>query len=271
MAQRQLPDRTLAWPICWEAVELIALSESLRLKAYRCPAGIWTCGWGETDGVRPGDRWTKAYADQRLLGALTEFRDRVLALCKRSPSDNELGAFVALAYNIGVPAFSKSSVLKAHNRGDHQAAARAFGLWNKATVNGKLTVLNGLTIRRAKESALYLTPDADEIELPTSQTAALPQAVASESKLTASPIAQSGAVTAATGALTLLSSISEPVKQAGEQLQAVTDTATQAHAAAGTLAGFLGVQPLTLLALTLVIAGGVALYWRIKQRREGYA
>ncbi|MFY9810837.1 lysozyme [Aquabacterium sp.] len=261
--KQTLPTPTLAWPIAWDAVVLIALSESLQLKAYKCPAGVWTCGWGETDGVKPGDTWTKAYADKRLLESLIEYRYRVLDLCKVTPTETQLGALVSLAYNIGVGALAKSSVLKAHNRGDRQAAARAFGLWNKARVGGKLQALPGLTLRRAKEAALYLTPaDAG---------AAMPQAVAAESALAKSPLVQSGAVTAATGALTLLSSIAEPAKQAQEHLQTVTATATQAHSAATTVANLFGVQPLALVAVALLVAGGVAIYWRFKQRREGYA
>lgn len=270
--KQTLPTPTLAWPIAWEAVKLIALSESLQLRAYKCPAGVWTCGWGETDGVKPGMVWTKAYADKRLLESLIEYKDRVLDLCKVAPTATQLGALVSLAYNIGLGALAKSSVLKAHNRGDRQAAARAFGLWNKAKVGGKLQALPGLTLRRAKEAALYLTPvveaeaGAASVEAPT-----MPQAVQAESALVKSPIMQSGAATAATGALTLLSSIAEPAKQAQEHLQTVTATATQAHATASTVANLLGVQPLTLVAVAMLVAGCVAVYWRFKQRREGYA
>lgn len=270
--KQTLPSASLAWPIAWDAVVLIALSESLQLKAYRCPAGVWTCGWGETDGVKPGDVWTKTYADKRLLESLSEYKDRVLDLCKVAPTATQLGALVSLAYNIGVGALAKSSVLKAHNRGDRQAAARAFGLWNKAKVGGKLQALPGLTLRRAKEAALYLTPaEAKAPEDAGAADIAMPQAVAAESALAKSPIVQSGTVTAVTGAMTLLSSIAEPAKQAQEHLQVVSATATQAHSTANTVAGLLGVQPLTLIAVALLVAGGVAIYWRFKQRREGYA
>ena len=135
------PDRSLMWPLPWSAVELIARAESCQLAAYRCPAGRWTCGWGETDGVGPSTRWTKQQADERLRDSLTELAQQVAAMCAVPPSANELGALVSLAYNIGPAALRRSSVLRAHNRGDHQAAARAFGLWNKARVGGVLTVL----------------------------------------------------------------------------------------------------------------------------------
>ena len=44
----KLPNPSLAWPIVMAGVALIAQAETCRLKAYRCPAGVWTCGWGET-------------------------------------------------------------------------------------------------------------------------------------------------------------------------------------------------------------------------------
>jgi hypothetical protein len=74
------------------------------------------------------------------------------------------------------------AALRPQNRGDHAAAARAFGLWNKARVNGKLTELRGLTSRRAAEAALYLRPS-------DGKPAPMPQAVAPESRIAASPIA----------------------------------------------------------------------------------
>jgi lysozyme len=59
---------------------------------------------------------------------------------------------VSLAYNIGMAAFGRSSVLHRHNAGAHDKAADAFLLWNKA--GGK--VLPGLVRRRNAERALYL-------------------------------------------------------------------------------------------------------------------
>ena len=165
-----LPEPSLPWPIPLEAVRLIAESEQgptggCALKAYQCPAGVWTIGWGETDAVKRGDRCTKEQADRWLCEDLVDRTKAILAVCKVPPSDNELGAMVSLSYNIGLgwegsikPAgakngFRQSTVLKAHNLGDHPAAGRAFALWNKARVNGQLTELRGLTVRRAAEAA----------------------------------------------------------------------------------------------------------------------
>lgn len=251
----KLPDPTLPWPIAREAIELICRAESCHLVSYLCPAGIWTCGWGETDGVTQRTRWTQAYADQRFVDSLTERADAVLAMCTVPPTDHQLGALVSLAYNIGNAALKGSSVLRSHNRGDTQAAARAFGLWNKARVNGVLKVLPGLTSRRAAEAALYLQPDD------AAQPEPMPQAVAPESRLAASPIASSGAATAGVGALGLLTQVQDqaaPVVSAVNGFKAVaTDT--------------FGIQPGVAVAVVLVLIGAVICYQRWRQRQQGWA
>lgn len=253
---KPLPDPSLPWPICMAAVGLCADKEDLRLKSYKCIAGKWTNGWGETDGVRPGMVWTKAYADQRFCDSLTERTGAVRALLTEHPSENELGALVVLAYNIGLPAFEKSTVLRLHNKGDRAGAARAFGLFNKfhnPEHGGALEVSNGLTIRRAQEAALYLTPDSDA-EAPA---APMPQAVAPESNLAKSPINAGGAVAAGGGVLTLAS-------QYGDQANGLI--ATLKTAAAG-----LGVQLPVVLGGVLLVVGVVIVYQRFKQRAGGWA
>jgi len=235
-----LPDKNLDWPIAYDAVLEIARSEGCRLKAYRCPAGVPTIGWGHTGGVKMGDTCTQEQADAWFSIDLSVYADGVQRELKRDASDNELGAMVSLAYNIGLHGFAKSTVLKRHNEGDRQSAARAFALWNKARINGVLQVVDGLTSRRAREAALYLSDDSQP----------MPQEVEPESSLKKSPIAQ--ASTAAVLA-TVLGTLSES-----------TETG-QAVALA------LGIQPVYGVLLAVLWSGGVSLYQRIKQRREGWA
>jgi lysozyme len=258
---KQLPDPSLPWPIPLEAVALIAEYEGLRLKAYRCPAGVWTIGWGETDGVRPGDKCTKEEADRWLVEDLTERAKRVREACTIEPSPMELGAMVSLAYNIGfgdikrkVPGFLTSTVLRQHNAGNAQAASRAFGLWNKARVDGVLTVLNGLTARRAREAALYLQAD-DEAPM------RMPQAVEAESKLSQSPINKGGIAAAGTGVIAV-------VTQAGESLATLSDPLRKVREL---FLDQLGISPDWFLPLVLIGVGGAIMYWRHKQRSEGWA
>jgi len=234
------PDPNLDWPICYDAVLEIARSEGLRLRAYRCPAGVPTLARGRTRGVKMGDTCTQEQADAWFVEDLTEFTDGVRRVLKRDASDNELGAMVSLAYNIGLAGFAKSTVLKKHNEGDRQSAARAFGLWNKARINGVLQVVDGLTSRRAREAAMYLSDD----------TQPMPQVVEPESSLKNSPIATAGVTS-------ILAGLSAGMAAWTEQGQQISAT--------------LGVDPLVGFAIVVVWTGATSLYQRIKQRREGWA
>ena len=187
-----------------------------------------------------GDTCTQEQADAWFVEDLTEFTDGVQRVLKRDASDNELGAMVSLAYNIGLAGFAKSTVLKKHNEGDRQSAARAFALWNKARINGVLQVVDGLTSRRAREAALYLSDD----------TQPMPQVVEPESSLKNSPIATASVTS-------ILAGISAGMAAWTEQGQQISAT--------------LGVDPLVGFAIVVVWTGATSLYQRIKQRREGWA
>jgi lysozyme len=249
----RLPDPGLPWPIPMAAVLLVAEAESCRLRSYKCPAGVWTCGWGATEGVEPGMQWSQEQADKRLCADLTKRTSAVEALLTEHADPNQLGALVSLAYNIGTGALAKSTVLKAHNRGDAQAASRAFGLWNKATVGGKLTVLAGLTARRAAEAALYLKPEPD------APAERMPQAVQAESNLAKSQIAQGGAATAGVGILMSdLPAQITPIKAALDSVRSV-------------LVDTLGIPTQWLVPAVLVAAGVAIVVYRARQRKEGWA
>ena len=235
-----LPDKNLDWPIAYEAVLEIARSEGCKLRAYRCPSGVPTLARGRTRGVKMGDTCTQEQADSWFVEDLTEFTDGVQRALKRDASENELGAMVSLAYNIGLAGFAKSTVLKKHNEGDRQSAARAFGLWNKARINGVLQVVDGLTSRRAREAAMYLSDD----------TQPMPQVVEPESSLKNSPIATAGVTS-------ILAGLSAGMAAWTEQGQQISAT--------------LGVDPLVGFAIVVVWTGATSLYQRIKQRREGWA
>lgn len=136
------------------AVEEIKVSEGCRLKAYRCPAGVPTIGWGETLGVKMGMVWTQAYADSRLRIRVAQFMAAVLKACPilHLEPPQRTAACTSLAYNIGIGAFRTSSVCRLTMRQEFDRAADSFKLWNK----GGGRVLKGLVIRRAAERALYL-------------------------------------------------------------------------------------------------------------------
>jgi lysozyme len=146
-------------------LEMVKRYESFSAQPYRCPAGVWTIGYGETQGVtRTSAPVTREAAEQHLIRRLSEFQEQVRALVTgHVPTQNELDAMTSLAYNIGVGAFAKSSVRRFFNAGRTLDAANAFRLWNKATVNGKRVVLRGLTRRREEERTLFLTRDTTPV------------------------------------------------------------------------------------------------------------
>jgi lysozyme len=139
-------------------LEIVKRNEGLRLKAYICPAGVLTIGYGSTGPhVRPGMVITEAEADRLLNEDLDRFEEAVKRYAGKA-TQNQFDAMVSLAFNIGIANFRKSSVLRAHVAGNYAGAANAFALWNKAKVGGVLKELAGLTRRRAEEARLYRKP-----------------------------------------------------------------------------------------------------------------
>ena len=140
--------------------ELIKSYEGLRLKAYQDSGGIWTTGYGHTGAdVHPGMVISKERAEELFDKDIEKFQLGILHLLtdKENTNPNQFSAMVSLAYNIGLGAFGKSSVLRFHNQGQFQKASSAFGLWNK--VNGE--ILQGLAKRRTAESSLYNKKELD--------------------------------------------------------------------------------------------------------------
>ena len=227
-----------------KGIALITEFEGFRSKAYLCPAGVPTIGYGFTLGVQLGDTITKEQAKRRLARELESYEAAVTRACTSEPNQNEFDALVCFAFNVGVGGMRKSSVIKAHNRGDHQAAARAFQLWNKA--GG--VVYAGLTRRRAAEAALYLTPMPDDVSDPAEGPALdMPQAVDAESSLSRSPIvAGSGIAAGATAAAEVARSVSDVREALGDWL------------------------PWVLVAVAVGAAAYVA-WTRLQQRRGGWA
>ena len=132
---------------------LIKKYEGCSLKAYKCPAGVITVGYGSThysDGspIKEGDTITKAEAEALLLHyVMNEIYPHIRDL---TLTDNQKEALTSLIYNIGWPAFSKSKCYKAIKAGD---MCTAYVEWTWVKAGGK--VLPGLVKRRAEEKYLF--------------------------------------------------------------------------------------------------------------------
>jgi len=136
------------------ATDIMHTFEGCRLRAYRCPAGIWTIGWGDTGPhVYEGLVWTQSQADKAFKARLArEFEPGVIRAIGDAPTTPaQFGAMVSLAYNIGVAAFARSAVCRYHRAGQRDKAGAAFMRW----VRGGGRVLPGLVARRKAERALY--------------------------------------------------------------------------------------------------------------------
>lgn len=139
------------------AIESLKKTEGYRLQAYPDPGSKdghpWTIGYGATGaGIRRGVKWSKAQADARLVSDIRRFEDQVeKILGETKVNQHQFDAMVHFAYNVGTRAFSSSTLLKKHRRGDFVGAANEFKRWNKN--DGK--VMKGLTNRRKIEENMY--------------------------------------------------------------------------------------------------------------------
>lgn len=134
-----------------KGLTLVKHSEGLRLKAYRCPAGILTIGYGHTGSdVKPGQIITEAKADELLRNDVARFEDAVGKMAGPT-TQGQFDALVSFAFNLGLGKLMSSTLLKKHKAGDYRGAAEQFLRWDRA--GG--VVLIGLSKRRAAEAALY--------------------------------------------------------------------------------------------------------------------
>jgi len=133
---------------------LIKRHEGFSPKAYRCPSGIWTVGWGFTQihgrPVTEQDTLTEAEAEVLLDAELERLAEEVDRLVNVPLNPNQLSALISFVYNVGLNAFAKSTLLKRINAQDPKASEE-FDRW----VNGANGPLPGLVKRRAEERALY--------------------------------------------------------------------------------------------------------------------
>lgn len=134
-----------------KGIALIKEFEGLRLKAYKCPGGVWTIGYGHTAGVRPGMVISERQAEDFLKDDLIAFEEYLNGL-GLTLNQNQFDALVSLIYNIGIGNFQKSTLLrKARLNPNDNSIMDEFLKW----VYSKGRVLPGLQRRRLREMKLY--------------------------------------------------------------------------------------------------------------------
>lgn len=141
-----------------KCIDLIKLFEGFKTKAYYCPAGVPTIGYGSTmynNGfkVKIGDVINEQEADNLLMW---ELKNKTIALHGLKLNQNQIDALLSFIYNLGIGAFAKSTMKKKIMVDADDPSIRVeFMKWNKARVGGELMELKGLTRRREAEANLY--------------------------------------------------------------------------------------------------------------------
>lgn len=131
-------------------LELIRRFEGLRLRAYYCPAGVLTCGYGSTGpDIKPDTVWTKEQAELRMRRDADVFAAGTLRLCPNLEGP-ALAAVADFAYNLGLTRLKGSTLRRKVNAGDWAGARVELLKW----VRGGGRVLPGLVLRRQVEAAL---------------------------------------------------------------------------------------------------------------------
>ena len=135
-------------------IKLIKDSEGCKLKAYKCPAGIWTIGYGQTKGVKEGMVWTQQQADEDIIKTtLQAFNEAIKASPILATANMEKQAAIAdFVYNLGITNYNKSTLKLRVDKGNWVSASTEIKKWNKS--NG--TILNGLVKRRQLEADLLI-------------------------------------------------------------------------------------------------------------------
>lgn len=114
--------------------------------------GTLTLGVGHTgSNVKPGMRITAEGADAILSGDLARFENAVNNLVKVDLNQNQFDALVSFAFNVGIGAFAKSTLLKKLNKRQYDAVPSELMKWTRS--KGKQ--MAGLVNRRSQEAALW--------------------------------------------------------------------------------------------------------------------
>jgi GH24 family phage-related lysozyme (muramidase) len=157
-AERVIVRHTSISTVSAAGVALVAGFEGFRSCPYRDAVGVWTIGFGETQGVGPG---SKCISRETALGMLRRrlARDYLAPVLRTAQAadfpltQNQADALASLVYNLGPGILSSGSTMGSAIRSrNKQRIADAFLVYDHA--GGR--VLAGLTRRRKAERALFL-------------------------------------------------------------------------------------------------------------------
>jgi lysozyme len=133
-------------------IDAIKKFEGCVLSAYQDTAGVWTIGYGHTNGVKKGDKITAYQAEQFLKEDLAKFEPIANKVKRIGGSQGKFDAVLDFIYNCGPANFEKST-LKAYIECGKATweIQEQFLRW----VNAGGRKLGGLVSRRIWEAARF--------------------------------------------------------------------------------------------------------------------
>jgi GH24 family phage-related lysozyme (muramidase) len=226
---------------------LIKEFEGLRLRAYKCPAGVWTIGYGHTSAagapkVVPDLKISEAQAERMLRDDLTIYEASVRGMVSVELAQGQFDALVSFAYNCGVGALARSTLLKRVNSAAFDQVPAEFMKWTKA--GGK--DLPGLLRRRRAEVKLWRDLQ-DHAPVTTDESRAAPDAPVPTKSITQSREANGAVIAGAGGAAAIVQEVLPALREGSDLVSSLSPTA---------------------IICLLVVAAAIAVWWFRKQRLE---
>jgi len=135
-----------------KGIDLIKKFEGFKSAPYRCPAGVWTIGYGTTQGItQKSECVTEKQAEELLRRDLIDAEATVRDLVRAPLAQHQFDALVSFVYNVGRGNFKKSTLLRLLNQQAFAAVPEQFLRFNWAAG----VQLVGLTKRRKAEMLLF--------------------------------------------------------------------------------------------------------------------
>ncbi len=240
---------------------LLKKFEGCKLKAYRCPAGVCTIGYGHTSAagnptVVDGLTIRQDQAEAILRSDLVKYETAVHNMVEQPLTQHQFDVLVDFAYNAGVGNLKSSTLLKKVNAGQFDAVPAELMKWTKG--GGK--VLAGLVRRRQAESSWWLSHEmvpmtaaaaAEVADADDQEQRSTPDEVSVPSMATSSQ-GNAAIITAGLGGL-------GAAKQVAANAQDASDTANQ----------IMGLLSNTNFLIMLAVVGlGGAIWWFRKKHME---
>lgn len=221
--------------------------EGLRLKAYKCPAAVWTIGYGHTSAagvpiVNPDLVITRDEAEEVLARDMEQYEEGVRKYVKVDLTQGQFDALVDFAYNAGVGALQKSTLLKKVNAEKFDEVPAEFMKWTKG--GGK--ELPGLVRRRRAEVKLWRGLDTEK-PVPVDEARAEPDQPKASKSIVQSREANAAVVAGGLGTVAVVREVMPMVKEGGDLLGSFS--------------------PTVLILFVIIAAAGAVWYFR-KQRLD---